>query len=216
MSRMALSGTRTSSCRRCPPGFTNAWTVTSLGISCAAAKWANASRNVPTIERRKRRNALFPLSRIEYHSVARLGGRNMKRQSVIGATCAAVVAALIIVSSDLQKRGSVEAATPQAPRFEVDPMWPKPLPNHWIMGAVIGVGVDAKDNVWVIHREDTLEAKEKYLLMNPPAAECCAPAPPVLQFNQAGDLVAHWGGPGQGFEWPASNHGIDVDHKGNV
>jgi autonomous glycyl radical cofactor GrcA len=140
----------------------------------------------------------------------------MKRKSVIGATFAAVIAALIIVSSDLQKRGSVQASTSQAPRFEVDPMWPKPLPNHWVMGAVIGVGVDGKDNVWVIHREATLEPKEKNLVANPPASECCAPAPPVLQFNQAGDLVASWGGPGQGFEWPASNHGIDVDHKGNV
>ena len=25
-----------------------------------------------------------------------------------------------------------------------------------------------------------------------------------------------WGGPGAGYEWPLSNHGITVDHKGNV
>jgi DNA-binding beta-propeller fold protein YncE len=113
-------------------------------------------------------------------------------------------------------RPPAQAAAVQAPRFEVDPLWPKPLPNHWVIGAVIGVAVDGKDNVWIIHRESSLEPKEKYAVANPRQAECCAPAPAVLQFNQAGDLLASWGGPGPGYEWPASNHGIDVDFKGNV
>jgi DNA-binding beta-propeller fold protein YncE len=52
---------------------------------------------------------------------------------------------------------------------------------------------------------------------DPKTAEaCCIPAPPVLEFDAAGNLVGHWGGPGEGYEWPASNHGITVDHKGNV
>src|SRR2546427_8322309 len=140
----------------------------------------------------------------------------MKRQYFIGAAFLALIGALAVGSSVLEKRAVVEAAGVQAPRFEVDPMWPKPLPNHWVIGAVIGVAVDAKDNVWIIHREGSLEAKEKYLTMNPPASACCAPAPPILEFNEAGDLVGHWGGPGQGYDWPASNHGIDVDYKGNV
>jgi len=42
------------------------------------------------------------------------------------------------------------------------------------------------------------------------------PAPPVLSFDQAGNLIQHWGGPGAGYEWPDSNHGITVDYKGNV
>jgi len=126
------------------------------------------------------------------------------------------MAALVCGSSLVRWRTTVEAATVQAPRFEVDPMWPKPLPNHWVLGAVIGVAVDANDHIWIIHREGSLEPKEKYLSANPPASECCAPAPPVLEFNQDGDLVGHWGGPGQGYEWPSSNHGIDVDYKGNV
>jgi DNA-binding beta-propeller fold protein YncE len=116
----------------------------------------------------------------------------------------------------LQRRATVEAAGVQAPRFEVDPMWPKPLPNHWVIGSVIGVSADSNDHIWIIHREGALEAKEKYATWNPPAAECCVPAPPILEFNEAGDLIGHWGGPGQGYDWPASNHGIDVDYKGNV
>jgi DNA-binding beta-propeller fold protein YncE len=123
---------------------------------------------------------------------------------------------LAVGSSLLQKRAVVEAAGVQAPRFEVDPFWPKPLPNHWVIGATIGVGVDGKDNVWIIHRAGSLEAKEQYATMTPKAAECCAAAPPVLQFNAEGDLIGHWGGPGEGYDWPVSNHGIDVDHKGNV
>lgn len=139
-----------------------------------------------------------------------------KRTWFSGAAFAAVLVSLTIGSSWLDKRAQVEAAAVQAPRFEVDPMWPKPLPNHWVIGAVIGVGVDAQNNVWIIHRGGSLEEKEKYATWNPKASDCCVPAPPVLAFNPAGDLIAHWGGPGEGYSWPASNHGIDVDHKGNV
>ena len=104
-----------------------------------------------------------------------------------------------------------------APRFEVDPMWPKPLPNHWILGMTIGVGVDAQDHVFIIHRgAATLGAKEMYAMANPPASECCVAAPPILEFDAAGNLVKGWGGPGQGFEWPESNHGITPDSKGNL
>src|SRR5260370_887195 len=139
----------------------------------------------------------------------------MKRKYYIGATFVALIGALAVGSSVLQKRAVVEAAGVQAPRFEVDPMWPKPLPKHWVIGAVIGVAVDANDHIWIIHREGSLEAKEKYATWDPPASGCCAPAPPILEFNEAGDLIGHWGGPGEGYEWPASNHGIDVDYKGN-
>jgi DNA-binding beta-propeller fold protein YncE len=132
---------------------------------------------------------------------------------------ASVVALLVIMglsqlvlerTAAAQNKGAV-----QAPRFEVDPLWPKPLPNHWILGSTIGVWVDTDDHVWVIHRstatlgnnEKTLETKQ---------GECCAGAPPILEFDQEGNLLRHWGGPGQGYEWPDSNHGIFIDYKGNV
>jgi len=96
-------------------------------------------------------------------------------------------------------------------------MWPKPLPNHWLLGNVIGLSVDAQDHVYIIHRgEGTLNSKEIYAAANPPAADCCLPAPPVLEFDAEGNLVRSWGGPGQGFDWPESNHGITVDSKGTV
>ncbi len=116
----------------------------------------------------------------------------------------------------LRERTTVHAATVMAPRFEVDPFWPKPLPNHWVLGQTIGVSADSQDNIWIIHRPGSLEAGEQHGSSNPPIATCCEPAPPVLEFDQAGNLIRHWGGPGQGYDWPLSNHGITVDSKNNV
>ena len=48
------------------------------------------------------------------------------------------------------------------------------------------------------------------------AIDCCVPAPPVLEYDPQGNVVRHWGGPGEGYEWPNSNHGVTIDYKGNV
>ena len=110
-----------------------------------------------------------------------------------------------------------QADTVEAPYFEVDPLWPKPLPNHWLLGSTIGVSVDERDHVWVLHRSSaTLNDNERGLELTPRRGECCAGAPPVLEFDSQGALVRSWGGPGDGYEWPASNHGITVDHAGHV
>jgi DNA-binding beta-propeller fold protein YncE len=140
----------------------------------------------------------------------------MKRNLFVGAAFFALLIALGVGSTLLERRAAVEAAGVQAPRFEVDPMWPKPLPNHWLLGMTIGVSVDAQDHIWIIHRGGSLERMENYAAANPPASECCMAAPPVLEFDEEGNLIGHWGGPGQGYDWPASNHGITVDYKGNV
>ena len=140
----------------------------------------------------------------------------MKRNLYIGAAFLVLLGALGVGSIVFGKRAVVQAAAVQAPRFEVEPMWPKPLPNHWIMGNVIGVSVDAQDHIWIIHRAASLERMETYAAADPPASDCCVPAPPVLEFDEKGNLIGHWGGPGQGYDWPASNHGITVDYKGNV
>ncbi|HWF09338.1 MAG TPA: hypothetical protein VG297_12805 [Bryobacteraceae bacterium] len=136
---------------------------------------------------------------------------------IVITTAIALFTLLAFAYRVLEKRAVVEAAGTQAPRFEVDPMWPKPLPNHWVTGNIIGVSVDSRDHIWIIHRAGTLEAKEVYASSNPPAADCCLPAPPILEFDEEGNLLNHWGGTnGPGYEWPDSNHGITVDYKGNV
>src|SRR5438874_9394743 len=140
----------------------------------------------------------------------------MKRNLYVGAIFLILLAALIVASSVLEQQAAVEAATVMAPRFEVDPLWPKPLPNHWLLGQTIGVSADAQDHIWIIHRAGSLEPGELHADAKPPIAQCCSAAPPVLSFDQEGNLVAHWGGPGDGFDWPNSNHGITIDYKGNV
>ena len=123
-----------------------------------------------------------------------------------------VSAQVFVVARDLAGQSSVEA-----PYFEVDPLWPKPLPNHWVLGMAIGVSVDDRDHVFMVHRgSSTLANTEKGLELTPPTSECCQGAPPVLEFDPEGNLVGHWGGPGKGYEWPSSNHGIAADNKGNI
>jgi hypothetical protein len=118
-------------------------------------------------------------------------------------------AAMLLAASGL-------AAAADPPRFQVDPFWPKPLPNNWILGQVAGVAVDAQDNVWIIQRPRTLTKDEKGATLDPPLSKCCVPAPPVIEFDPKGTVIRAWGGPGPGFEWPANEHGIFIDYKGNV
>src|SRR6266498_818637 len=124
----------------------------------------------------------------------------MKRNLCIGAAILTLLAVLLAGEIALEKRAVVEAAGVQAPIFEVDPLWPKPLPNHWLIGSAIGVSVDAQDHVWIIHRAASLNEKtETSEGTNPPFAEqYCISAPPVLEFDAAGNMVVHWGGTGQG------------------
>ncbi len=107
----------------------------------------------------------------------------------------------------------------QAPPVQVDPLWPRPLPNHWIFGSVTGVAVDGRGHVFVAHRgAASLNARTEIgLVASPPSAEyCCAPAPQVLEFDPDGTLVNHWGGPGDGYQWPQNPGGIAVDPSGAV
>ena len=145
--------------------------------------------------------------------------RNLKRSRslLIGATVVALLVALGLGQAMLERAAAAQGAIgAQAPMVEVDPLWPKPLPNHWLLGSTIGVAVDAQDHIWIIHRGN-LAANEAPAAADPPtAAECCHAAPPILEFDQAGNLVGHWGGPGYGYDWPTSNHGIAIDHMNNV
>ena len=142
----------------------------------------------------------------------------MKRRNVfIGAGFIALLAALGVSQSVLERKALAQSGSGiSAPRFEVDPMWPKPLPNGWYIGQTIGVWADNQDHIWIIHRNDSLDPVEAAADQNPPTGECCKKAPPIIEFDQAGNVVHAWGGPGQGYDWPDSNHGIYADTKGFV
>jgi DNA-binding beta-propeller fold protein YncE len=146
-----------------------------------------------------------------------------------------LAAGMGLVAGCVSAPADAQSDAKQAPIFEVDPFWPRPLPNHWVTGSTIGLSVDAQDNVWTIHRPGTVETNFKAADLkaaeavddealpgasrvtgSDPIGACCKVAPPVLVYDPAGNLVKSWGGPGAGYEWPDSNHGITVDHKGNV
>jgi DNA-binding beta-propeller fold protein YncE len=120
--------------------------------------------------------------------------------------------ALLAVLAAGERAATRLAAQPAAPVFDVDPRWPA-LPPQWTLGQVTGVAVDAQDHVWVLHRPWSLTDDEQ--AQNPEAA-CCTAAPPVLEFDASGRYLRGWGGPGAGYEWPADEHAIHVDHKRNV
>ena len=142
-----------------------------------------------------------------------------KRKLTIALALAVSITALACAADALDDMAMAEDG--MVPTFEVDPFWPKPLPNHWIMGATIGVDVDSRDHVWLVQRNTANQfvgGTELGPAQDPPVSECCSPAPPVLEFDPDGNLVGSWGGPtdtGE-WEWPTSNHGITVDHNDNV
>ncbi len=139
------------------------------------------------------------------------------RNALLGAVASVGALALVTALALWQAPATAQQTMVEIPQFEVDPLWPKPLPNEWLLGMSIGVSVDDQDNIWITHRSSaTLHNNEKGAELKPPVANCGSGAPHVLAFNQDGDLVRSWGGPGQGYEWPGGMHGIFVDHRGFV
>jgi hypothetical protein len=96
----------------------------------------------------------------------------------------------------------------RVPHYDVDPFWPKPLPNKWLVGAIAGVAVDRRNHIWVVHRPNTLQPNETRSIWRA--------APPVLEFDAAGNLVSSWGGTDPRYDWPDLEHGIYVDDDDNV
>ena len=121
---------------------------------------------------------------------------------------------ILLAGLGIAERALERAALAQhrAPAFQVDPMWPR-IPKAWILGQVAGLAIDARDHVWIIQRPWSLANDE---IATDPAAPCCHPAPPVMEFDADGNYVQGWGGEGEGYEWPADEHTIHVDYKGNV
>ena len=139
------------------------------------------------------------------------------RSIVVTSVLAALVVAACATTTVVMTVNTPAADAPQAaPQFDVDPAWPKPLPNRWLMGQAAGVAVDGHDHIWVIQRPRSLSEDERGATLNPPQSMCCVPAPPVLEFDAQGHLLSSWGGPGPGYGWPSNEHGIFVDHADNV
>jgi hypothetical protein len=120
---------------------------------------------------------------------------------------AAAVVAIVAADPGWNARSRLAAQTRgrSLPMFEVDRTWPK-VPAKWKIGEASSFAVDAKDNVWLLHRPRTLLKPD----------EAAMAAPPVVVFDSAGNFIKTWGGAGTGYEWPEREHGIHLDHKGFV
>ncbi len=138
----------------------------------------------------------------------------MKRKLLLVAAFVVAVVVACVAQDGTDQAADSDAV--MAPMFEVDPFWPKPLPDHMVLGSAIGVGVDSRDHVFIVHRGNLTERTEGGADADPPIGECCRAAPPVLEFDPEGNLVNSWGGPSDEYVWPASNHGITVDHMDNI
>ena len=75
-----------------------------------------------------------------------------KNKLLIGAALAASLLTLSFGIQSCSPGGDATAQAPQAPSFEVDPFWPKPLGNEWILGNVIGGAIDERDHIFIVHR----------------------------------------------------------------
>lgn len=127
-----------------------------------------------------------------------------------------ITLAAIVIGAVITVDAQPPAVQAAVPRFEADPLFFQRLPNRWTTGMVGGIAVDARDHVWVLHRPASIPDGERAAALNPPQALCCVPAPPVLEFDAEGRMVQAWGGPGGGYEWPTTEHGITVDGEGNI
>ena len=109
----------------------------------------------------------------------------------------------------------LQPALAEPPKFQVDPTWPQTLPSNWIIGTIGGIFVDAQDHIWINQRPSSLDAREKRA-STATNVICCVPAPPVIEFDQAGKVVQGWGGDGPDYKWGNDGHGIFVDHNNFV
>ena len=106
---------------------------------------------------------------------------------------------LVLLTLGVTAGHAQPASSLKVPVFKVDPAWPT-IPNDWVLGEVTSISVDRKDHIWVLHVPQSI-----------PEAQRAHAAPPVLEFDTAGKLLASWGGPGEGYEWVGREHGIFVD-----
>src|SRR5688500_8376101 len=124
----------------------------------------------------------------------------MVQAAMLGAPAAApLVPAVTAAQGANAKPASVSPTAARLPIYEVAPTWPPTLPNDWILGDIRGLFVDDEDHLWVIHMPSSLTPQEIGAAVKPPIADCCIPAPPVLELDAEGKEPRAWGGPGDGY-----------------
>ncbi|MBT6480681.1 MAG: hypothetical protein HOK53_02170 [Gammaproteobacteria bacterium] len=139
-----------------------------------------------------------------------------KRTCTILGSAAVLLTLLQLGQNHLNQQVIAASNERMAPKMLVDPFWPQPLPNKWILGATIGIAIDSRDHVYIVHRNQDSNFATQEIGLDNGVAECCTAAPPIIEFDPEGNVVNAWGGPGQGYTWPDSNHGLEIAPNGNI
>ena len=133
-----------------------------------------------------------------------MAARKYTKLQTITIASGIAIAAVLVITESHWPAAAQSGAKParEAPKFQVDPAWPK-IPNGWVLGQVASAATDEQDNVWVLHRPRVVRPGVKT-------------GPPVMEFDAAGNYIQGWGGDAPGYDWPKSEHGIYIDYKGFV
>jgi hypothetical protein len=147
------------------------------------------------------------------------------KRCVSGVVTVLALCCLFAAASSTAQAQSGKSKDAPVPVYKVDPFWPKPLPNKWIIQGVPTMVTDKDDHIWVFNRPRDINPDEAGAATTPPRTDCCIAAPAVLEFDTEGNLLKSWGGPGYHPDWPAAGvdrpgagaeHAIVVDREGNV
>jgi hypothetical protein len=140
----------------------------------------------------------------------------MKTRIVLTLGAAAVALVAFSASQRVAAQQAAPAAKSAVPQFKFDKSFPKPFPNNWKIGQVVGVAVDTRNHIWIVQRPGTLKDSEReavdgsYGGMKGAVAGCCRPAPPVIEFDQQGNWVQGYGGKTDAYDWPTpAPKGVD-------
>ncbi len=135
----------------------------------------------------------------------------MKRKSSWLAITLAGGVAIIVFAICCPSRLLAQVAVP---KFEVDPSWPKPLPDRWVTGEIGGVCVDAQDHVFLAQRVADVGGMDGHLEgLTDDELNAGQAAPPIIEFDVDGNVINSWGDPNL---LPKDLHGCAIDHDGHV
>ncbi len=124
-----------------------------------------------------------------------------------------LLAATLLLIPGAMSAAPADSGDRDIPSYTNDPSWPKPFPNHWVLGQIGGLAIDRQDRIWVLQRALPYSVDEKGTKHDlAPTARM----PAVLVFDTEGNLLKSWGGQGFVPHWPKSEHGLWVDEAGNV
>lgn len=154
--------------------------------------------------------ALHPASKANAprRGVLEVSEKSKRSGPWLAASCGALALAMAISAPAILR------AQTAVPKFEVDPYWPKPLPNRWVTGEMGGVCVDAQDHVLIVQRVNDVGGMDGHLEgLTDDELNAGQAAPPVIEFDTEGQVVNSWGNPKL---LPKDLHGCAIDREGHV